>query len=180
MPTFNPIITEMRALFMMLMKLQGRELDELLRSGGININPIQAGILRLISAERKTISDMSKAMMLDPSTLVPLVDDLESKGLIERMKDPTDRRRVPLQLTPDGQAVMEKLQALHARSTFAQVLGELDPHDLQQLLRILRGLVARLPEGELMLCELDEQIHHGEAHHEAAPKTRLPSHNNES
>jgi DNA-binding MarR family transcriptional regulator len=43
-----------------------------------------------------------------------MIDRLEQKGLIRRAQLPDDRRRVGLELTPDGKAVYPKLRAASA------------------------------------------------------------------
>ena len=40
--------------------------------------------------------------MIDPSSMVKVIDELESLGLAERRVDPNDRRKRAVHLTPDG------------------------------------------------------------------------------
>ena len=66
------------------------------------LTALQYGILRVTSVAPQTLTDISRHMMLDPSTLVPAVDALEQKGLISRTRDPQDRRRLRLDATQTG------------------------------------------------------------------------------
>jgi len=74
------------------------ESDRVLVEAGISMS--QFGVLRALRRSARTISELSRTLMVDPSTLVPVVDALEQKELAVRGKDPHDRRRVPISLTP--------------------------------------------------------------------------------
>jgi DNA-binding MarR family transcriptional regulator len=74
----------------------------------------------------------------DP-VVVQLVDELERAGLVERHRNPQDRREYALQLTEDGRTRLGRarkaLDAIQAEVT-AQ-LGEVADHELKALLRKL-------------------------------------------
>ncbi|HEU4952520.1 MAG TPA: MarR family transcriptional regulator [Holophagaceae bacterium] len=55
------------------------------------------------------LKDLSARIQLHPSTVVGVVDRLESKGLVARKPDPEDRRRVRLSLTAAGRALRRKV-----------------------------------------------------------------------
>ena len=92
----------MRTLLFVLHKVAMRELAQRLETAGVGISPPQYAVMRLLSLDSLTISELSGRMMLTPPTLVGIVDALERKGLVQRGQDPQDRRRTPLQLTPDA------------------------------------------------------------------------------
>jgi O-succinylbenzoate synthase len=61
---------------------------------------------------------------MPPSRLVPLVDDLEHRGLVRRERSRTDRRVNTLQLTPDGQAMLQTVRSVvqaHQASLLAAI-----------------------------------------------------------
>jgi DNA-binding MarR family transcriptional regulator len=73
----------------------------------LNLQPHDAGILRMLGAN----SGLSQRALCDlfgifPSRLVALLDDLETKRLVERRDDPADRRRFSLHLTKLGRKVL--------------------------------------------------------------------------
>jgi DNA-binding MarR family transcriptional regulator len=45
---------------------------------------------------------LGEVVRIDPSSMVSVLDELESGGLIERVREPTDRRRYTIKLTPKG------------------------------------------------------------------------------
>ena len=64
-------------------------------------------LIRLESPRR--MGDLAKVMQALPSTLTTLADGLESQGLIQRQRDPEDRRAWLLELTNEGHAARRKM-----------------------------------------------------------------------
>lgn len=54
------------------------------------------------------VKEIGKTMLLDSSTLTPLLKKLEKKGLISRKKSTVDERNLVLELTKKGMALKEK------------------------------------------------------------------------
>src|SRR4030042_1734916 len=69
----------------------------------------QLWVVKTISLNRNmTLGDLGKRMYLHPSTITGLIDVLEQKGYLERVRDREDRRVVKVQLTPRGQQLAKK------------------------------------------------------------------------
>ena len=68
-----------------------------------NITPGQFGVLVLVQANiGLNQTTLGKALGIDRSTVVAVIDKLEARGLVERTPALTDRRSYALQLSPQG------------------------------------------------------------------------------
>ncbi len=125
---------------------------------GAGISGLQYGILRVLSLNSFTLSELSKKFVLDPSTLVPVVDALELKGLVRRGKDPHDRRRTPLSITDSGTATLNHVPLSHEDDVFYKSVAKLGEERAHLLVALLRELISSLPDGEVMLQEITTRI----------------------
>ena len=76
--------------------------------------------------------DLADAMDIEPITLCRIIDRLEEAGLVERRRDPGDRRAWQLFNTPLAEPLVGKLQAL-AESMEADAFSSLSAQDLARL-----------------------------------------------
>lgn len=99
------------------------------------------GVLRMIAAlEPVSQREVSERLVLDPSDLVSLVDILERAGLVERRRDPADRRRHSLEITPAGRTAVRRLEAV-GREVTEEVLAPLDEAERAALAHLLGRVV---------------------------------------
>lgn len=87
-----------------------------------------------------TQRELAEFLSLDPSQIVPLVDDLESKGLVERTSDPNDRRSKVISGTKAGEKLYKKARLATAEGE-AKALEKLSTEE-QATLRELLSRVA--------------------------------------
>ena len=59
--------------------------------------------------------ELSRALLLDPSTLTPVLKKLEQKGYLARSRDPEDERSLIVALTEAGAALREPALEVPAR-----------------------------------------------------------------
>jgi DNA-binding MarR family transcriptional regulator len=149
------ITREMQALTGLIAKTAGRAMQERLARSGITLSPMQIGALRILALQPHTLSELSKMFVLDPSTLVPVVDGLEARGLVERHKDPNDRRRVPLILTDAGERALAGMLELDSNDALLHAVVELGPERATMLRDLLRDLLLALPDGEDAVCSME-------------------------
>jgi len=87
----------------------------------------------LPTGRKATISELAERLQLQHHSTVELIDRLVERGLIVRLRDDIDRRRVIIQLTPQGEHLLVNLSLLHC--TELQTAGP-------ALVRALRPLLA--------------------------------------
>ncbi|MBO0690657.1 MAG: MarR family transcriptional regulator [Candidatus Dormibacteraeota bacterium] len=86
---------------------------------------------------------LAEALHMDANNCVLVLNELESAGFAERRRDPNDRRRHIVEMTPAGEQALE--QAERALETVEdEVLGALTPEERATL----RDLLHRALEGE--------------------------------
>jgi len=85
------------------------------RIAAIGLTPPDAGLIRKIASD-PGISQQALAEHLGvmPSRMVALVDELESKGIVERRRSTEDRRNYALELTEKGRRVLGELSRIAA------------------------------------------------------------------
>ena len=95
-----------------------------------------AVLLVLDEGSRETQGAIADALGYDRGQLVGLLDELEERELVERRRDPNDRRRHLVQLTPEGKKTLRRLRALARQvdDDFLAPLGEKDRKTLHVLL----------------------------------------------
>lgn len=75
-----------------------------------------------------SVGELADLLIIKPNTAAELVNRLEAAGLIERVRDPRDRRRALLELTPEGARRLDEVAQFHfaklreSRSAFASLL----------------------------------------------------------
>jgi DNA-binding MarR family transcriptional regulator len=77
----------------------------------------------------------------DKTRIIPVLDDLQQRGLIERRPDPADRRARVLALTAEGRAVRDATQA-DIQAKEEKLLSRLGAADRRGLLNSLIALSA--------------------------------------
>jgi DNA-binding MarR family transcriptional regulator len=115
------------------------------RSG---LHPYHHAVLAVLDeGSRETQGAIADALGYDRGQLVGLLDELEDRGLVERRRDPADRRRHIVRLTPAGKRALAKLRAL-ARQLDDEFLASLDENERAQL----HALLLRLAQQHLPHC----------------------------
>jgi DNA-binding MarR family transcriptional regulator len=107
-----------------------------------DIRPVQFAILLVLHHNPGLrATQVAFALGLKRTNFVPLLDELEARGLAERRRVPGDRRASALFLTGEGAATLVRLERIHAGREQA-LAARLGPGGRATLL----GLLARLTD----------------------------------
>jgi DNA-binding MarR family transcriptional regulator len=102
-----------------------------------DLTPALVGILRLLKdMAGQSQQALAERLGMLPSRLVPLVDELEQRGLVRRERSRTDRRVNALQLTTEGTALLRTVTAV-VRAHEASLLAAIDAGERATLTDLL-------------------------------------------
>ena len=128
-----------------LLRLQ---IDRALEDAGLGLTAGEARTLAYVSlypASRQTA--LAAQMNVEPMTLVTFLDRLESRSLVSREPDPTDRRAKTVQLAPDAQPTLEQVLRV-TRKVQERALQEFAPEEVEMLRTLLMRVRANIAGSE--------------------------------
>ncbi len=106
----------------------------------LGLRPPHFGVLRLIDADPGlTQQELAQRSLIDPSSMVAVVDELEELGYAERRTHPADRRKHAIHLTGDGKRMLERAQTVAVETT-KEILAPLTADEVDELRLLLRKL----------------------------------------
>lgn len=104
----------------------------------LDVSPGVMGVLLVVDETPGVIqSELARAVHLDRSTVVSLLDNLERRQLVERCPSPTDRRSNAVRLTAAGASLLRKVKRrlVQHEERLTSGLGE---GELQELITLLK------------------------------------------
>jgi DNA-binding MarR family transcriptional regulator len=111
----------------------------------IGLTPASFLLLNVLGARDGAMQqELSSETGVDPSTMVALIDALESAGLAKRRPHPRDRRARAVAITPKGRRVLERARGL-ALEVEGEVLRGLSAGERRELLSLLRRALDTAP-----------------------------------
>jgi len=108
----------------------------------LDLTAMQWGPLMLLAMGRgETAAELARSTCTDTGAMTRMLDRLESKGLIRRVRSAEDRRVIKLELTEEGVRATEQIpQRLH-HAVDLHTRGFSD-EELRQLKSLLRRMIA--------------------------------------
>ncbi|MBG0822617.1 winged helix-turn-helix transcriptional regulator [Planomonospora sp. ID91781] len=112
------------------------------RIESLELTPAHAGVLRLVSVRPGCSQQvLAGALGALPSKVVALVDELQRRGLVERRRNPADRRLHALHLTDEGEEMLRRVRSA-AETHGAELTRALDPEQRGHLADLLGRIAA--------------------------------------
>jgi MarR family 2-MHQ and catechol resistance regulon transcriptional repressor len=147
----DPTVREAVRTYVKLMRasrsVSGR-VEKLLTSAGLTLT--QLGVLEVILHKGPmTHRDLGRKVLTSAGNMTDVVDKLEARGLVRRVRAADDRRQVRVELTEAGRTLIEQLFPRHA-DDIAHAMSGLGLRDLARLGDLLRALgmaATRAPPG---------------------------------
>ncbi len=103
----------------------------------LGLNPRSWGVLSTIAESGPcTQIQLATSLAIDRSAMVYLIDGLEAAGLVERLRNPDDRRAFLITLTDGGRRTQQRAAAAmtSAQETLLEPLNKGERDELRQLL----------------------------------------------
>jgi DNA-binding MarR family transcriptional regulator len=115
------------------------------RLADLELKPKHVAVLSVLRGKRaESQLEVAGVMRVAPSLVVLLVDQLEARGAVERVRDPADRRRQQLHLTDEGARLLGAATDVSA-SLDEELTASLSAVDRAALARVLGRLAVAEP-----------------------------------
>lgn len=89
-----------------------------------------------------TVGEMAKHLSRAQSVVSEIVDHLERDGLLERLRDARDRRRVLVWLSARGEELLEREREVLSRELLERAFSRMQASERSSLLLGVRALIA--------------------------------------
>ncbi|HSS60072.1 MAG TPA: MarR family transcriptional regulator [Candidatus Limnocylindrales bacterium] len=117
----------------------GQELAKV-RLAPLGLSVQLCGILNLLAEGPISQQGLGEQLGIDRTTVVELIDQLERQGVVERRRNPADRRSYALGLTPRGRTV-QKRAARAFDAAADEFFGPLKASEREALAEMLRRMI---------------------------------------
>lgn len=109
----------------------------------------QLRLLQLIRSEQRATSrELADAMSLSQATVTSILDRLEGRGLIERVRSQTDKRKVHPTLTAQGQLILDKAPAA-LQDSFVRKFDQLQRWEQHMMIASLQRVAEMMDAGAI-------------------------------
>ena len=109
----------------------------------------QLRLLQLMNSESQfTVSDLAKKMSLSQATVTSIMDRLENRKLIERVRSTDDKRKVHPKLTEHGKAILAKTPT-PLQDSFVRKFDNLKPWEQSMIIASIQRIAEMMDAGDI-------------------------------
>jgi DNA-binding MarR family transcriptional regulator len=134
----------LHGIFFQITKQARADLDRWLRKTKTGITSLQYGVLRSIAKKKMAFNELARHLSLQPPSILPSVDSLEQHGYIVRRRDPSDRRKVYLVITPKGKKLLERVSTAHRNDSVTKAFRKMSQAKQKQLVALLEEFMKKI------------------------------------
>ena len=87
--------------------------------------------------------ELSQKVGVHPNTAVPALDNMEKHGLVMRVRDANDRRRMCVHLTPKGRRLRDEMIP-HVKAMLYRSIAHLTPAELDTFFKVMNRIEQNL------------------------------------
>lgn len=124
------------------------------------LTPPQYSILRAVGRSETgslPMNQIGKELIVTNANITVIVDNLEKRNCLKRIRGTKDRRVVWIELTPEGRRLWKKIVAVH-RKKVAELMSGLPAQELEQLVANIAKIRDTILKSENEFSE--KQIRH--------------------
>ncbi|MBU0507547.1 MarR family transcriptional regulator [bacterium] len=111
---------------------------------GLNVPKFSILATLLIYGGTPSMTELREAnfIMVSPSSITSLVDDLEARGLLRRIPSPSDRRVSLIEITDEGRRLLDQVMERYTQ-VMSDYLQDYDTADLRVVIASLKGFIEK-------------------------------------
>lgn len=103
----------------------------------------QLRVLRVLREGDRSASELAERVGVSAPSLTRVLDRLEERGLLVRVADQSDRRRISIRILPEGQNLLGS-QSIWLGTAFVQAVENMSQAERDEFVRAVRGFVSHV------------------------------------
>ncbi|OGF52574.1 MAG: hypothetical protein A2044_02725 [Candidatus Firestonebacteria bacterium GWA2_43_8] len=135
----DALVTKLVDLPQTFIRKLGISLDEELMKIDLEMVHIMILHMLLLSETNPMMSEVGKKLSISNAMMTHIIDEMEKKKLVERVRDGDDRRVVKLSVTKRGQEILKKAGE-HHKSMAMKFLAGLSKNDQADFLKAIETI----------------------------------------
>jgi DNA-binding MarR family transcriptional regulator len=145
-PAADPLAADCAMNVMRLADLMLRELSKFFQR--YHLTPASAHVVGILEGAEEPLSphQIAEQLYIATSTMTTLIDTAERRGLVRRVPHPSDRRKILVEITNAGRAVVHEASP-YVHAIEKQMFAPLSDEQKQQLLNLLEPVIERVQAG---------------------------------